>query len=86
MGKTTPEQDELLHTLTVQYFQPIDYQNKLDNDLLKQQIKSEFITTVDTLLQIENATSPTNAQIVAAVKFLARTLRLLLKFIARMVA
>lgn len=34
--------------------------------------------------QIENATSPTNAQIIAAVKFLAKTLRLILKLLARM--
>lgn len=46
-------------------------------------IKAEYLNTINTLQQIEDATSPTNAQVVAAVKFLARTVRLILKIFVR---
>ena len=49
------------------------------------QLRNEFQTAVDQLVQIENAVSPTNAQIIAAVKFMAKTLRLLLKLIAKLI-
>lgn len=49
------------------------------------QLKAEYQATVDQLQAIENATSPTNAQVIAAVKFIAKTLRLLLKLLARMI-
>jgi hypothetical protein len=48
------------------------------------QIKAEYIATIDTLTQIENATSPTNAQVIAAVKFMAKTIRLILNLLARL--
>lgn len=47
------------------------------------QLKEEYQQTIDTLQQIEDAQSPTNAQVIAAVKFLAKTMRLLLKLLAR---
>lgn len=49
----------------------------------RDQIKSEYLSTMTTLQQIEDTQSPTNAQVVAAVKFLAKTLRILLRFLAR---
>ncbi len=48
-----------------------------------QQLKAEYINTIQTLQQIESAINPTNAQVIAAVKFMARTIRLLLKLLAR---
>lgn len=49
-----------------------------------QQFKTEYQSTIDQLQQIENTTSPTNAQVIAAVKFLAKTIRLMLKLLARL--
>ena len=57
----------------------------LVTDQDKSQLKAEFQETITQLLSIENAVSPTNAQVIAAVKFLAKTLRLLLKLLARMI-
>jgi hypothetical protein len=50
----------------------------------RQQLKDEYQNTITQLQSIENAVSPTNAQVVAAVKFLAKTLRLLIKLLARL--
>lgn len=47
------------------------------------QRKSTYLSTVATLTDIENAASPTNAQVIAAVRFMAKTLRLLLKLLVR---
>jgi hypothetical protein len=47
------------------------------------EIKGTYLATITTLEQIEAAASPTNAQVIAAVKFMAKTLRLLLKLLAR---
>ena len=49
----------------------------------KANIKREYLSTIATLEQIETTVNPTNAQIIAAVKFLATTLKLLLKLVAR---
>jgi hypothetical protein len=49
----------------------------------RSQLKTEYQNTIDTLVNIENAVNPTNAQVIAGVKFLAKTLRLLLKLLAR---
>ena len=57
--------------------------DRYDSESSRDALKAEYQATISTLLQIENATSPTNAQVVVAVKFLAKTLRLLLKFLAR---
>lgn len=63
-----------------------EYMAKLDDhQQTRQQLRTEYLNTISQLQNIEAATSPTNAQVIAAVKFLARTLRLLLKLLARMV-
>lgn len=49
----------------------------------KQIIVDEYSSALSTLQIIEDAQVPTNAQVVAAVKFLARTMRLLLRFLYR---
>lgn len=49
----------------------------------KGQLKAEYVATLDSLQQIEDAISPTNAQVIAAVKFLAKTLRLVIKLFVR---
>jgi hypothetical protein len=63
-----------------------DYLAKLnDQNTTRLQIRTEYQTTITQLQSIEAATNPTNAQVIAAVKFLAKTLRLLLKLLARMI-
>jgi hypothetical protein len=63
---------------------PVDY-DAIDFQSYKQQIKAEYVATLATLADIENAISPTNAQVIAAVKFMAKTLRLILKLQAKMI-
>lgn len=67
-------------TLFLQLTDPTRHDNETD----KATLKAEFSATVLQLQNIETATTPTNAQIIAAVKFLAKTLRLILKLLARM--
>lgn len=71
--------------LKLQYFDTIAYNNLINERADKKQLRDEFQTTITQLQNIEAATSPTNAQVIAAVKFLARTLRLLLKLLARLI-
>lgn len=49
----------------------------------RQQIKNQYQSTIDRLIQIENATSPTNAQVIQAVRDLAKFVRLLLKLLTK---
>ena len=53
-------------------------------DIDRAQLKAEYQATIDQLQNIENAQSPTNAQVITAVKYLARTIRLMLKLLARL--
>ena len=56
-----------------------------DYSIDRQQLKAEYQSTIDQLQNIESAQSPTNAQVVAAVKYLAKTIRLMLKLLARLI-
>lgn len=85
MGEMTDAQKDIFKDVVLAHFNPIDWEQVQQNRIDKAQLKSEFQSIIDTLVQIENATSPTNAQVVAAVKFLARALRLLLRLLARIV-
>jgi hypothetical protein len=49
----------------------------------KNNLQAEYANAIDTLTQIRDAASPTNAQVIAAVKYEAKVLLLLLKLIAR---
>ena len=67
----------------------ITYQNIANPDegaylTNRAQLKAEYQSTIDQLQSIENAVSPTNAQVIAAVKFLAKTIRLILKLFVRL--
>jgi len=76
--------DALLENLfsTAETTQEITYLT--DDAADRQQIKAEYQTTITQLQSIENAVSPTNAQVIAAVKYLAKTIRLMLKLLARL--
>lgn len=58
-------------------------QRNADEANAREQIKAEYQATINTLQQIEDTQAPTNAQVIAAVKFIAKTLRLLLRLLAR---
>lgn len=55
----------------------------LDNIPDTATVKAEYVSTMNTLDTIIGYQSPTNAQVIAAVKFLAQTLRLILRILAR---
>jgi len=81
----TAEQQLLFSDILMEHFQPIQYADILTIRADRQQLKEEYQSTIATLQTIESTTSPTNAQVIAAVKFLAKTLRLLLKLLARLI-
>ena len=59
----------------------LDFNTLKDTD--KEQIKAEYNSILTTLEQIESVQAPTNAQVVAAIKFLAKTIRLVLRVLKR---
>ena len=81
----TDEQMQLCRDIVLQYVDPTAQADIVAGRTDKAQIKAEYLATLATLSNIETAASPTNAQVIAAVKFLAKTLRLLLKLLARMI-
>ena len=44
---------------------------------------NEYQNTIDQLQLIENTANPTNAQVIAAVKYLAKTIRILIKLFVK---
>jgi hypothetical protein len=54
-----------------------------ETDTIRQQVRDEYVSTIATLESYEGYTSPSNAQVVGAVKFIAKTLKLLLKLLKR---
>lgn len=47
------------------------------------QLRNEYLDTISQLETIQNTANPTNAQVVAAVKYLAGRMELLLKFLKK---
>lgn len=84
-AQMTDEQNQTYRDIVLQYLDPVKYAALLEERANKQQLKDEYQATITQLEQIENATSLTNAQVIAAVKYLARTVRLLLKLLARII-
>jgi hypothetical protein len=56
----------------------------LDTDNYYQTIKSEYISTINQLTALENASSLSNAQVLNAIKGMARILRLLLRLLRQL--
>ena len=79
----TDEQMQLCRDIVLQYVDPTAQADIQAGRADRAQIKAELQATITQLKAIEDAVSPTNAQVIAAVKFLARTLRLMLKLLAR---
>lgn len=53
------------------------------SDENKKSIKEQHLAAITRLLQIENANTMTNAQVLSALKDMAKILRLILRFIER---
>lgn len=79
----TQEQKQLFNDIILEHFHPTEYADLLVSRTDISQLKNEYQSTITQLQTIESATNPTNAQVVAAVKFTAKTLRLLLRLLAR---
>lgn len=79
----TDEQQQQFQDILLNYFHPADFAELLVHRQLIQQIKAEYTATLATLQQIQDTQSPTNAQVIAAVKFLAKTDQQILKFLRR---
>lgn len=60
-------------------------QETLDYRTNRAELRRNAITTITQLQSIEDAVNPTNAQVIAAIKFLAKTLRLLLRLLVRII-
>lgn len=80
MGAITPEQQELFQDILLEHFQPDKYAELLEYRATRLALKDEYLAAITTLQNIQNATNPTNAQVIAAVKYEAKTLERLLKF------
>jgi len=79
----TDEQMQLCRDIVLQYVDPTARADIVAGRTDRAQIKAELQATITQLKAIENAVSPTNAQVIAAMKFIAKTLRLILKLLAR---
>ena len=75
------EQKALFDDILLEHFNPPAFQELLLRRADLKQYKDTYLSTINTLEQIENATSPTNAQVIAAIKQLAKTQKLLLKLL-----
>ena len=69
---------------------PVFTPSPTDTDTLafratRETIRAEYNSALDTLAQIESATSPTNAQVVTAVRFMARTMAKILKLLSKII-
>lgn len=70
----------------LEYFNPTEWQAVLTYRTLIQQIKDEYINMIGRLDQIQAASSPTNAQVIQAVKDEALYIQRILKFLRRTMA
>jgi hypothetical protein len=62
----------------------VDEQAQIDDFIsTRATLKSQYQTTVDRLIQIENAAAPTNAQVIQAIRDMAKFERWILKLLAR---
>lgn len=81
----TPEQEHTLSEILLEHFQPIQYADVLQVRADQQQLKDLYQTVITRLEQIESAANPTNAQVIAAVRDIAKYERWLYKVLRRMI-
>lgn len=84
-GPLTPEQDTQLSDIVLQYFNPTAYSELLQDRANKQALQDAYLTMIARLEQIQAATSPTNAQVIQAIRDEALYIERIMKIIKRMV-
>ena len=75
----TDVESELYHDI----LDPTRAARRNDETMARVQLRAEYLSTITTLQQIVNAQSPSNAQVIIAVKFLAKTMMLIIHLLAR---
>lgn len=79
---TLPQWNKL-GEIVLSHQSPAAYTDLLQFRADRDQLKNEYQSTVNTLLDIENRANPTNAQVITAIRFLAKTVRIMLKLFVR---
>lgn len=83
-SELTAAQQIQMGEIILEHQDPSGYADYTEGKTIRQQFKDEYIATITQLEAIENAVNPTNAQVTAAVKYLAKILRLTLKLIIKL--
>lgn len=81
MGAMTLQQQETFQDILLEHFQPDKYTELLEHRSSLLALKGEYQTDITTLQNIQNTTNPTNSQVIAAMKYEAKTLERILKFL-----
>lgn len=84
MRAMTTEQREAYANIILQYFNPVEYQKITDQKVNIKAFEDEYQNALTTLDQIQGAPTLTNAQAIAAIKYLAKTMKIILKILYRM--
>jgi hypothetical protein len=79
MGPMTEAQQSQLAEILLQYFQPQAYQDLQASHADKQGFKDNYLTMINRLEQIQAVSSPTNAQVIQAIKDLALYIERIMK-------
>lgn len=81
-GMTEPQR-KLCEDLVSQYFEPVVYQATLDERTNTAALKSEHPNALTKLQGYRDATTMTNAEVVAAIKYISRVLIFIINWIVR---
>jgi len=81
MGAMSPAQLATYNDVVLSYFNPTEYANILADRASLATIKGEYSAAITRLTQIEAAAAPTNAQVIAAIRDMAKYQRELLQFL-----
>lgn len=86
MGKMTDAQEAVYRDILLQHFSPATYNATEAYKANVQSLREEYQNAVTTLQSIQDASTLTNAQVLAAVKFLAKVLLLVLKILRQLLS
>lgn len=77
--------DDTENEIYLNLLDPTRAQRLLDTIADRESLKIQYQAAIDRLQQIENAVSPTNAQIIQAIRDIAKYERLIIKVLARLI-
>jgi hypothetical protein len=81
MGNMTQEQEQTFNDACLQYFHPVEYAELVQYRADKQVIRDAYSTMITRLEQIQSVSSPTNAQVIQAIKDEALYIERIMKFL-----